>query len=132
MDEPKPVYSSPSDENEDPRTETKNYLGSETRGNQQKGSAKHRHTRARRRKGARDVSTPATAVNGPDGIGPLHEGDAVVKRHPTANNRNDGLDHRDRNRRAHQREKRRIRDLRAENEKLHRRLAAIYDALTLD
>lgn len=34
--------------------------------------------------------------------------------------------------RAHQREKRRIRDLRAENEKLHRRLAAIYDALTLD
>ncbi len=40
--------------------------------------------------------------------------------------------HHERNRRTHQREKRRLNDLRAENEKLHRRLAAIYDALSLD
>ena len=40
--------------------------------------------------------------------------------------------HHTRNQRTHRREKRRARELRAENEKLHRRLAAIYDALTLD
>ena len=41
-------------------------------------------------------------------------------------------DHSKRNRRTHQRAKQRARELRAENELLHRRLAAIYDALTLD
>ena len=40
--------------------------------------------------------------------------------------------HHTRNQRTHRREKRRDRELRAENEKLHRRLAAIYDALSLD
>ena len=40
--------------------------------------------------------------------------------------------HHTRNQRTHQRAKRRARELRDENEKLHRRLAAIYDALTLD
>ena len=40
--------------------------------------------------------------------------------------------HHTRNQRTHRREKRRARELRAENEKLHRRLAAIYDALSLD
>ena len=40
--------------------------------------------------------------------------------------------HHTRNQRTHHREKRRARELRDENEKLHRRLAAIYDALTLD
>lgn len=40
--------------------------------------------------------------------------------------------HHTRNQRTHRREKRRARELRAENEKLHQRLAAIYDALSLD
>lgn len=40
--------------------------------------------------------------------------------------------HHKRNRRTHHREKRRARELRAENERLHRRLAAIYDALSID
>ena len=40
--------------------------------------------------------------------------------------------HHTRNQRTHRREKRRARELRDENEKLHRRLAAIYDALSLD
>ena len=40
--------------------------------------------------------------------------------------------HHTRSQRTHRREKRRARELRAENEKLHRRLAAIYDALSLD
>ena len=40
--------------------------------------------------------------------------------------------HHTRNQRTHRREKRRARELRAENEKLHRRVAAIYDALSLD
>lgn len=47
--------------------------------------------------------------------------------HPTTT----GAKHK-RNKRSHQRAKQRARELRAENEKLHRRLAAIYDALTLD
>ena len=41
-------------------------------------------------------------------------------------------DHSKRNRRTHQRAKQRARELRDENELLHRRLAAIYDALNLD
>ena len=41
-------------------------------------------------------------------------------------------DHSKRNRRTHQRAKQRARELRDENELLHRRLAAIYDALSLD
>ena len=53
--------------------------------------------------------------------------DGVTKRDPTTT----GTRHK-RNRRTHQRAKRRARELRAENERLHRRLAAIYDALTLN
>ena len=55
-----------------------------------------------------------------------HEDDGVTKRDPTTGA------HHTRNQRTHRREKRRDRELRAENEKLHRRLAAIYDALSLD
>lgn len=64
------------------------------------------------------------------------DGDAVAEHHPTGtegqNRQNTSFDHHKRNRRTHAREKRRARELRAENEMLHRRLAAIYDALTLD
>lgn len=64
------------------------------------------------------------------------DGDAVAEHHPTStdgqNCQNTSFDHHKRNRRTHAREKRRARELRAENEMLHRRLAAIYDALTLD
>lgn len=56
-----------------------------------------------------------------------HEDDGVTKRDPTTTG-----DHHKRNRRTHHREKRRARELRAENELLHRRLAAIYDALSID
>lgn len=58
---------------------------------------------------------------------PLHENDGVAFHHPTTTGA-----HHTRNQRTHQRAKRRARELRDENEKLHRRLAAIYDALTLD
>ncbi len=50
----------------------------------------------------------------------------TIEVHPTTGT------HHTRNQRTHQRAKRRARELRAENELLHRRLAAIYDALTLD
>lgn len=64
------------------------------------------------------------------------DGDAVAEHHPTStdgqNRQNTSFDHHKRNRRTHAREKRRARELRAENEMLHRRLAAIYDALTLN
>lgn len=71
---------------------------------------------------------PTTEAKGMAKRHPLQdEGDAVVERHPTTTG-----DRHKHNRRTHQREKRRARELRAENERLHRRLAAIYDALTLD
>lgn len=71
---------------------------------------------------------PTTEAKGMTKRYPLQdEGDAVVERHPTTTG-----DRHKRNRRTHEREKRRARGLRAENERLHRRLAAIYDALTLD
>lgn len=64
------------------------------------------------------------------------DGDEVAEHHPTGtdgqNRQNTSFDHHKRNRRTHEREKRRARELRAENERLHRRLAAIYDALTLN
>ena len=71
---------------------------------------------------------PTTEAKGMAKRHPLQDdGDAVAEHHPT------GTDaHHKRNRRTHQRAKRRARELRAENELLHRRLAAIYDALTLD
>ena len=55
-----------------------------------------------------------------------HEDDGVAFHDPITGT------HHTRNQRTHEREKRRARELRAENEKLHRRLAAIYDALSLD
>ena len=76
----------------------------------------------RKRRHKRKNAAP-TAVN--ESFTP-HEDDGVTKRDPTT-----GAHHK-RNRRTHHREKRRARELRAENERLHRRLAAIYDALTLD
>lgn len=75
---------------------------------------KHRHKRK---------NAAPTAVN--ESFTP-HEDDGVTKRDPTTGARHT------RNQRTHHREKRRARGLRAENERLHRRLAAIYDALTLD
>lgn len=80
---------------------------------------------------------PITEAKGMAKRHPLQDdGDAVVEHHPTGtdgqNRQNTSFDHHKRNRRTHQREKRRARELRAENELLHRRLAAIYDALTLD
>ncbi|RYQ75694.1 hypothetical protein [Bifidobacterium pseudolongum] len=73
----------------------------------------------------RDPITEAKGIAKRDHL--QDDGDAVVKRHPTTTGT-----HHTRNRRTHQRAKRRARELRAENERLHRRLAAIYDALTLD
>ena len=71
---------------------------------------------------------PTTEAKGMAKRHPLQDhGDAVAERHPTTTG-----DRHKRNRRTHQREKRRARELRAENELLHRRLAAIYDALSLD
>lgn len=73
----------------------------------------------------RDPTTEAKGITKRD---PLQDdGDAVAERHPTTTG-----DRHKRNRRTHQREKRRARELRDENELLHRRLAAIYDALSLD
>ena len=76
----------------------------------------------RKRRHKRKNAAP-TAVN--ESFTP-HEDGGVTKRDPTTGA------HHTRNQRTHHREKRRARELRAENELLHRRLAAIYDALTLD
>ena len=80
---------------------------------------------------------PITTAKGMAKRHPLQDdGDAVAEHHPTGtdgqNLQNTSFDHHKRNRRTHQRAKRRARELRAENELLHRRLAAIYDALTLN
>ena len=76
--------------------------------------------RKRRRKRVHTTDTLAAAqVKEIAEHDPLHENDGVAFHHT-------------RNQRTHRREKRRDRELRAENEKLHRRLAAIYDALSLD
>ena len=76
--------------------------------------------RTRRRKRVHTTDTPAAA--------PVKETanlDTIEVHHTTGA-------HHTRNQRTHRREKRRARELRAENEKLHQRLAAIYDALSLD
>ena len=80
---------------------------------------------------------PTTEAKGMAKRHPLQDdGDAVAEHHPTGtdgqNRQNTSFDHHKRNRRTHHREKRRARELRAENERLHRRLAAIYDALSID
>ncbi|MBS6345250.1 MAG: hypothetical protein KH404_05900 [Bifidobacterium pseudolongum] len=78
---------------------------------------KHHRKRPHPRKGLHTMERPTATI----------QNDAVAEHHPTTTD-----DHHKRNRRTHHREKRRARELRAENERLHRRLAAIYDALTLD
>lgn len=124
MSAQKPIYSRPSDDEPAPAPKKKR---------------KHRHKRK---------NAALTAVN--ESFTP-HEDDGVTKRDPTTEAKDmakrhplqddgDGVafhdpttgTHHTRNQRTHQRAKRRARELRAENELLHRRLAAIYDALTLD
>ena len=122
MSAQKPVYSRPSDDNPTPAPKRK----------------RHRK-RAHRNKGVHTTDT-LTATTEAKGIAKRDHlqdaGDAVAEHHPTStdgqNRQNTSFDHHKRNRRTHHREKRRARELRAENERLHRRLAAIYDALTLD
>ena len=100
----KPVYSRPSDDAPMPAPKRK-----------------------RRRKRVHTTDTFAAAqVKEIAEHDPLHENDGVAFHDPTTGT------HHTRNQRTHQRAKRRARELRDENEKLHRRLAAIYDALTLD
>ena len=77
---------------------------------------KRQRRHGRRRKGLHTIEHHTATIQ--DG--------GVTKRDPTTGA------HHTRNQRTHHREKRRARELRDENEKLHRRLAAIYDALTLD
>lgn len=111
MSAQKPVYSRPSDE--EPTTAPK------------------KRSRRRKRKNA------TTKTNSITNRYPLHENDGVAFHYPL---QGDGVafhdpitgTHHTRNQRTHRREKRRARELRAENERLHRRLAAIYDALSLD
>lgn len=106
----KPVYSRPSDD--DPMSAPKR---------------KRRRKRTHRNKSVHTTDTltasPAKEIAEHD---PLHENDGVAFHHPTTTGA-----HHTRNQRTHRREKRRACELRAENELLHRRLAAIYDALTL-
>lgn len=71
----------------------------------------------------RDPTTTAKSIVERDRL----QDDGAAEHHPTTT----GAHHK-RNRRTHHREKHRARELRAENERLHRRLAAIYDALTLN
>ena len=123
MTTPKPLYSRPSDDDPTPTPK------------------KRQRRHGRRRKGLHTTEQPTATIQD-DALAkrdptttPLviverdhlqDDGDGVVKRHPTTGT------HHTRNRRTHQRAKRRARELRAENELLHRRLAAIYDALSID
>lgn len=104
----KPVYSRPSDDDPMPAPKRK----------------RHRK-RTHRNKSVHTTDTLTAS--------PAKE---IAEHHPTGtdgqNRQNTSFDHHTRNQRTHRREKRRARELRAENEKLHRRLAAIYDALSLD
>ena len=116
----KPVYSRPSDNDPTPAPKRK-----------------RRRKRAHRNKDVDTTDTLAAAqVKEIAEHDPLHENDGVAEHHPTGtdgqNRQNTSFDHHKRNRRTHHREKRRARELRAENELLHRRLAAIYDALSID
>ena len=133
MSAQKPVYSRPSDDEPAPAPKRK----------------RHRK-RAHRNKSVHTTDTLAAAqVKEIAEHDPLHEDDGVAFHDPITEAKSiakrdhlqdDGVTKRDpttgahhtRNQRTHHREKRRARELRDENEKLHRRLAAIYDALTLD
>lgn len=108
----KPVYSRPSDDEPAPAPKKR----------------KRHHKRKNAAPTAVNESFTPHEDGGVTNRDPLQDdGDAVAERHPTTTG-----DRHKRNRRTHQREKRRARELRDENELLHRRLAAIYDALSLD
>lgn len=107
----KPVYSLPSDDEAMPTP---------------KPPCSRKRPR-RRHKDVRTTDTPSADAAREDG--------GIAERACATdgqNCRNDSFDHHERNRRTHRRERRRLADLRAENERLHRRLAAVYDALNLD
>ncbi len=111
MSAQKPVYSRPSDE--EPTTAPK------------------KRSRRRKRKNA------TTKTNSITNRYPLHENDGVAFHHPL---QGDGVafhdpitgTHHTRTQGTHSRHIRRPSELRGENLLLHRRLAGIYDALTLD
>ena len=122
MSTPKPVYSRPSDEDTAPVPKKRQ----RRHGRRRKGLHTTEHHTATIQDDAlakRDPITTPLVIVERDHL----QDDGVTKRDPTTT----GTRHK-RNRRTHHREKRRARELRAENELLHRRLAAIYDALTLD
>ena len=122
MSAQKPVYSRPSDDEPTPTPKKRQ----RRHGRRRKGlhTTEH-HTATIQDDGVAflDPITEAKSIAKRDHL----QDDGVTKRDPTTT----GAHHK-RNRRTHHREKRRARELRAENELLHRRLAAIYDALTLD
>ena len=145
MSAQKPVYSRPSDDEPTPTPKKRQ----RRHGRRRKGlhTTEH-HTATIQDDGVAflDPITEAKSIAKRDHL----QNDGVTKRDPTttaksiverAHLQDDGVAehhpattgaHHKRNRRTHHREKRRARELRAENELLHRRLAAIYDALTLD
>lgn len=122
MSAQKPVYSRPSDDEPTPTPKKRQ----RRHGRRRKGlhTTEH-HTATIQDDGVafHDPITEAKSIAKRDHL----QDDGVTKRDPTTT----GTRHK-RNRRTHHREKRRARELRAENERLHRRLAAIYDALTLN
>ena len=122
MSAQKPVYSRPSDDEPTPTPKKRQ----RRHGRRRKGLHTTEHHTATIQDDAlakRDPITTPLVIVERDHL----QDDGVTKRDPTTT----GTRHK-RNRRPHPREKRRARELRDENEKLHRRLAAIYDALTLD
>ena len=122
MSAQKPVYSRPSDDEPTPTPKKRQ----RRHGRRRKGLHTTEHHTATIQDDAlakRDPITTPLVIVERDHL----QDDGVTKRDPTTT----GTRHK-RNRRTHHREKRRARELRAENELLHRRLAAIYDALTLD
>lgn len=124
MSAQKPVYSRPSDDEPTPTPKKRQ----RRHGRRRKGLHTTEHHTATIQDDAlakRDPITTPLVIVERDHL--QDDGDGVTKRDPTTT----GTRHK-RNRRTHHREKRRARELRAENELLHRRLAAIYDALTLD
>lgn len=122
MSAQKPVYSRPSDDEPTPTPKKRQ----RRHGRRRKGLHTTEHHTATIQDDAlakRDPITTPLVIVERDRL----QDDGVTKRDPTTT----GTRHK-RNRRTHHREKRRARELRAENERLHRRLAAIYDALTLN
>ena len=138
MSAQKPVYSRPSDE--EPTTAPKKRSRRRKRAHHKRKNAAHTAVNESFTPHEDDGVTkrdPTTEAKGMAKRHPLQDdGDAVAEHHPTGtdgqNRQNTSFDHHKRNRRTHHREKRRARELRAENERLHRRLAAIYDALSID